>query len=200
MKKFMCVLITLAIAFGAMSVTAFAQDEISITAYCPWGGQNKVFTVSTDTTAGELREMVATEFGMDVTNSDYIIYCSALKSSDRKFPEADKTLAEYGVADGATIYFDTLGTWTATSENPITLFGLTIYGGKIANDPISNDKYSSNIDIIYNYYYKTITVKSTAPIHITGTAEEGAKIIVTLHTSGQILPWTMFQCPAITAM
>lgn len=181
MKKFMCVLITLAIAFGAMSVTAFAQDEISITAYCPWGlcgGQSKVFTVPTNTTAGELREMIATGFSMDSANSDYIIYCSDLTSANRKFPDADKTLAEYGVADGATIYFETLGTWNATADSPITLFGLTIYGGKIANDPISNDKYSSSIDIIYNYYYKSITIKSNAQIYITGTADSQANIIV----------------------
>ena len=56
-------------------------------------------------------------------------------------------------------------------------FCLTITGGVGTNEPYGSP-YSSTIDYYWNYYYKTITIRTDTPLTISGTGEYNANIIV----------------------
>lgn len=174
-KRFLGVLITLAMLFSSLNLTAFATDsEITLLASIPTGKSAEIVLQGTNTFA-ELKAEMEKAFGISFADDGFGVYCSDAKIYyDHNQPEDTKTLAELGFKSGYKVYAEK-EMWENTAETPIKLFGLTITGGKGCCEPFGS--YSS-ADFYWNYYYKTITIKTSTAIKISGIGEQNANIIV----------------------
>lgn len=178
MKKLTCVLLALVMVIGVMSVTAFAQDNISITVRTPIKNDlSKTITVSSDMTIAELKTKVADELSISLNNNNYWLYGNGTYYVKDTYDT--KTLTECNIADGSTLILEKgkSSVWKPTADKPLEFYGLTIYGGVCANEPYGNC-YGSNIDFYYSYTQKNIVIQTTTPIYISGTAEDDVLIVV----------------------
>ncbi len=174
-KRFLGVLITLAMLFSSLNLTVFATDsEITLLASIPTGKSTELVLQGTDT-FGALKSKMEKAFEISFADGGFGVYCSDAKIYyDHNQPEDTKTLTELGFKSGYKVYAEK-EMWENTTETPIKLFGLTITGGKGCCEPFGS--YSS-ADFYWNYYYKTITIKTSTKLKISGTGEQNANIIV----------------------
>lgn len=171
-KKILSIFLCMAMVLTYVPLTAFAEDNITVYVKSP-SGQSAEFSLTSSTTIETLKEKIASEFSVSFEDT-YRIYCTEVGYPNYKLEDETKTLADYNFQSGYTIHVEK-DIWTATSDQPIEIFGLTITGGTGAQEPYGS---YSNADYYWNYYYKTITVKTDTPITISGTADEGANIII----------------------
>lgn len=175
LKRFLSLFLALLMIIGMIplgTLTAFAEDDITVYIKSP-SGQSAEFSLPSSTTIGTVKEKIASEFSVSFEDT-YRIYCSEVGFPNYKLEDESKTLADYNFRSGYTIHVEK-DTWTSTSDQPIKIFGLTITGGTGSQEPYGS--YTS-VDYYWNYYYKTITIREDTPITISGTAEDGANIIV----------------------
>lgn len=179
-KRFLATVLTLTMIItilSAFTLTTFAADgDISLSVFIPTGGTAEI-TLPGAATFADLKAEMEEVFEISFEDDGYGIYCSDAKIYyDYKQPEDTKTLAELGFKSGYKVYAEK-NLWTATEENPIKIFGLTITGGTGCCEPYGD---YSNADYYWNYHYKTIMLSSAAKnsnIVISGTADSDAYFI-----------------------
>ena len=178
-KRIFSIIIALTLCLSLLPVTAWAE-ETNLTIYVKSpSGQSATLTLAPTTTIEEVKAKIANEFSISFDGDDgYRLYCGDMAVGDYQLNTTNKTtLSDYSFKSGYTIHVEK-STWTATKETPIQIFGLTITGGVGAQEPYGS--YSS-ADYYWNYYYKTITIRSATSaknITLSGTAEAGTHIII----------------------
>ena len=177
-KKLLATILTLTMIFALLSaftLTTSAEDgDISLSAFIPTGGTAEITLPGTATFA-DLKSEMEKVFEISFADDGFGVYCSDAKIYyDHKQPEDTKTLAELGFKSGYKVYAEK-EMWTDTTQTPIKLFGLTITGGKGCCEPFGS---YTDADFYWNYYYKTITIKTSTAIKISGVGEQNANIIV----------------------
>ncbi len=174
-KFLMGLLVIVLLTVFFVSAQVFAADgDISLSAFIPTGGTAEITLPGTATFA-DLKAEMGKAFDISFVDEGFGVYCSDAKIYyDHNQPDDTKTLAELGFESGDKVYAEK-EMWTDTTETPIKLFGLTITGGKGCCEPFGS--YNS-ADFYWNYYYKTITIKTSTAIKISGIGEQNANIIV----------------------
>lgn len=173
--KFLLGCLTVVLMTIFVSAQAFAADgDISLLSFIPTGGTAEITLPGTATFA-DLKAEMEKAFDISFADEGFGVYCSDAKIYyDHNQPEDTKTLAELGFESGDKVYAEK-EMWMDTTATPIKLFGLTITGGTGCCEPFGS--YNS-ADFYWNYYYKTITIKTSTAIKISGIGEQNANIIV----------------------
>lgn len=179
-KKLLATVLTLTMIItllSAFTLTTFAADgDISLSVSIPTGGTAEITLPGTAIFA-DLKSEMEKVFKISFADEGFGVYCPDAKIRyDHEQPEDTKTLAELGFQSGYKVYAEkTL--WTATEENPIKIFGITITGGTGSCEPYGD---YSTADYYWNYYYKTLTVNAAKASNVifSGNADAGAYFIM----------------------
>ena len=176
-KRLLTIFLALCLTVGLLPATALADGaKLAVNVVFPTGEKSQLH-LDPSTKIYKVREDIEVQFQISFDDG-YWLYCNDVtytKSGDYTLTNPSKTtLQDYGFQSGYTIHVHK-NSYTATEEDPIHVFGLTIYGGTGAPEPYGD--YSS-ADFYWNYYYKTIYIQTQKPITISGTGEDGANIFI----------------------
>lgn len=145
-------------------------------------GLKETLEIDINDTVADLKEAVADKCNVTFgSGSEYRLFGEDLSYPNSKLDDDTKVLKDIGFADGQTIHLEKSTSWDASGNEPIKIFGLIITGGKGSQEPYGD---YTNVDYYWNYYYKTITIKSTAGITISGTGELNTNIIIKKPSGG----------------
>ena len=164
-------------ADGPRSLTAIFEEVqlITLNLESP-RGLKETLEIDTNDTVADLKAAVAAKCNVSFgEGSEYRLFGEDLSYPNSKLDDDTKVLKDIGFADGQTIHLEKSTSWDASGNEPIKIFGLTITGGKGSQEPYGD---YTNVDYYWNYYYKTITIKSTANITISGAGEPNTNIII----------------------
>ncbi len=166
----------------AVTVTANYKDieYVTLNLESPRGLSDTI-TIDKEATVADLKAAVAEKCNVTFgSGSEYRLFGEDLQYPNSILSDDTKVLKDIGFASGQTIHLEKSTNWDASSE-PIKIFGLTITGGKGSQEPYGD---YTNVDYFWNYYHKTITIKSTADITISGTGEPNTNIIIKKPSGG----------------
>ncbi len=151
-----------------------AIEYVTVNLQSPRGIKEEI-KIDINSTVADLKAMVAAKcnvtFGGD---SEYRLFGEDLQYPNSNLDDDTKVLSDIGFANGQTIHLEKSTNWDS-SEEPVKIFGLTITGGKGSQEPYGD---YNNVDYYWNYYHKTIIIKSSANITISGTGEHNTNIII----------------------
>lgn len=176
-KRLLTFFLALCLTVGLLPATVLADGgELAVNVVFPTGEKSQLH-LDPSTKIYQVREDIEVQFQISFDDG-YWLYCNDVTytgSGDYTLTNPSKTtLQDYGFQSGYTIHVHK-NSYTATEEDPIHVFGLTIYGGTGAPEPYGD--YSS-ADFYWNYYYKTIYIQTQKPITISGTGEDGVNILI----------------------
>ncbi len=177
-KRILAGLLSLIMAFSLLPASALgAEGDLDVNVVFPTG-EEAVMTFAPAATISEVKTAIENKFSISFENDGYWLYCNDVKwdkdNSYRLDSTGKTTLQDYDFQSGWTIYVHQ-NSYVATEENPIHVFGLTIYGGTGAPEPYGSYQ---TADFCWNYYYKSIQIRTDTPITISGTGEDGASVTV----------------------
>ena len=139
-------------------------------------GLKDIIKINIDATVADLKATVAEKCNVTFDeNSEYRLFGEDLQYPNSSLSDDTKVLREIGFTDNQTIHLEKSTNWDASGDEPIKIFGLTITSGKGSQEPYGD---YNNVDYYWNYYHKTITMKSTKAITISGTGEHNTNIII----------------------
>lgn len=177
-KRILAGLLSLIMAFSLLPASALAAEgDLDVNVVFPTG-EEAVMTFAPTATIDEVKAAIESRFSISFETGGYWLYCRDVKykeSGDYQLTNPKKTtLEDYDFQSGYTIYVHQ-NSYVATEENPIRVFGLTIYGGTGAPEPYGSYQ---TADFYWNYSSKSVHIRTDTPITISGTGEDGAWIIL----------------------